>query len=141
MKKLVYISAALLFMSSCSSDDDGTTDTTKPVISISEPEMEEHFQQGSEIHFEGKITDETALSQMRIDVHLGDGHDHDGKANLEEWDHEQTWDISGKEYDFHEDIAIPADADTGMYHFIVYALDKAGNSANFVEIDIHITEK
>ena len=37
-----------------------------------------------EIHIEGTVVDDRALSQMKIDIHYaGDGHGHGGKTSLE----------------------------------------------------------
>lgn len=142
MKKTIFFTLAALLTFACKKDDSTPKDTTKPVITVTEPGAKETLKQGGEIHFEGKITDETALSEIRIDIHwANDGHDHRSANKYKKWDFEKKWPISGTTHSFHEEFPIPADADTGEYHFLVYGLDAAGNSADLVKIDFLLKEK
>ncbi len=146
MKKLnfllMYFVAALLLVSCSSDDEDDSTvqpDTERPVVTLNRPTDGEKFEPGDRIHADGNITDNVALSQMRIDVHwAGDGHSHGKTSNR--WEYVEDIDISGTSWDFHEHITIPDDAEDGKYHFIVYALDAAGNQSEWVEIDIYIED-
>lgn len=142
LKLLLMYFLAVAIMVSCSSDDEDSTepaDTQAPVVSVSSPTNGEKFEPGDRIHGDGEITDNTALSQMRIDIHwAGDDHSHGKTAT--KWEYVEDFDISGTSWDFHEDITIPGDAEDGKYHFIVYALDAAGNQSERVEIDIYIED-
>lgn len=144
MKKLnflfMYFLAAAV-MVSCSSDDEDDTpaDTQAPVVTLNSPNDNDKFEPGDRIHADGEITDNESLSQMRIDIHwAGDDHSHGKTSNR--WEYVEDFDISGTSWDFHEDITIPADADHGKYHFIIYALDAAGNQSERVEVDIYIED-
>lgn len=137
---LMYFLAAAV-MVSCSSDDedDVVADTEAPVVTLNSPTDGEKFEPGDRIHADGEITDNESLSQMRIDIHwAGDGHSHGKTSNR--WEYVEDFDISGTSWDFHEDITIPDDAEDGKYHFIIYALDAAGNQSERVEIDIFIED-
>lgn len=144
MKKLIpalFISMAFI---ACDKDDDDNNgiapDTTPPVVTLTEPHDDESIARGTDLHVEGEITDDRGLAQMKIDIHYaGDGHGHGGKTSME-FEYEAVITISGTKWQFHEDIAIPNEADTGKHHLIIYALDAAGNQAQFVEKDFYVTE-
>ncbi|MDR9487190.1 DUF4625 domain-containing protein [Salibacter sp.] len=146
MKKVsLFMMAISLAFVSCDKDDDDdnnqNTDTAKPVVTVISPAKHSEFAPGDTIHFEGEALDNEALSEMKVDIHWADdGHSHGGKraSTAMKWDEEFIYEISGREWQFHEDIIIPSDADTGMHHFIVSALDKAGNQSEFVEVDFHV---
>jgi len=143
-RSMWILSISAIAFTACSDDDDDDnptpTDTTAPVVQLSDPTNDETFEPGETIHLEGTVTDESGLSQLKVDIHwAGDGHDHGGKRS-NEWEYEQIWPISGLTWTFHEDIEIPMDADSGEYHVIVFALDAAGNQAQFVQRDIVISD-
>lgn len=140
MKKVLLglLSLSLLLVACEKDDDDNNSngDTTKPVISLNTPVEDDEVTAGSTLHVDGNITDNSALSEMRIDIHFaGDGHSH-GKTRSLEWDWDSTINISGREWDFHYDVPVPAEADSGVYHVLVYALDAAGNQGDFVSREI-----
>ncbi|KAB1065661.1 DUF4625 domain-containing protein [Salibacter halophilus] len=146
MKKVsLFMMAISLAFVSCNKDDDDdnnqNTDTIKPVVTVMSPSGHSEFAPGDTIHFEGEAVDDKALSEMKVDIHwAGDGHGHGGKraSVAEKWDEEFIFELSGREYHVHEHLTIPANADTGMHHLIVTALDKAGNQSEFVEVDFHV---
>jgi hypothetical protein len=148
MKKVsLFMMAISLAFVSCDKDDDDdnnqNTDTSKPVVTVMSPSDHSEFAPGDTIHFEAEAVDNKALSEMKVDVHWADdGHSHGGKKSsaAEKWDEEFTFELSGREFHVHEHFSIPANADTGMHHFIVTALDEAGNQSEFVEVEIHVEE-
>lgn len=145
MKKisLILISGLLVF-SACKKDKKEETDvkdTQKPVITLEKPKDKDHFHPGDKIHADGTITDNVNLSEFKIDIHYaGDGHGHGKRGEEVEWEYVKVFPISGKSHKFHEHITIPENAKHGEYHFIVYALDAAGNAADFVEVEIEIED-
>lgn len=152
MKNIKYLYAftaiAALSFTSCSKDDDNK-DTEKPVITITEPVVDEGFAPGSEIHLEGVLTDNVELASYKVEVHSAeDGHTHGKSANAEAanyFHYEQTFPIEAGQRikEFHQHIPIPALASNGEpftdghYHLGVFCLDKAGNQQQvFIEIFI-----
>lgn len=129
---------SLLTFSACKKDD---VDSTKPEIVINEPEEEEQFAPGSELHLDVDFTDNESLNQYKVDIHSAEGHIH--KSTAEKWVFEQTYDLGGlKNKHVHEHIDIPATIDTGDYHIVVYCTDKAGNENNaFKTFEVKIAGK
>jgi len=132
MKKIIFGALVVaLFMTallaaSCKKDD---VDNTKPTIVINEPEEEEQFALGSELHLDVDFTDNVELHQYKVDIHSAEGHIH--KSTSEKWVFEKVYDLSGmKNKNVHALIDIPATIDTGDYHVIIYCTDKAGNESN-----------
>ena len=134
MKKLILsLSVVGLFALMSCGDDDEVVDVTAPTITLIEPEMGEEFDAGGEIHFDAIFEDDIALSTYNITIHDNfDGHAH-GRLSAEPFAFNQSFTLTGKVDDVHEDIAIPAGTTAGPYHFIVEAIDAAGNSTTFVE--------
>ncbi|GEM_PF-1212183 len=132
----MLVLALAVFTYSCSSDDDGVMDTEDPVIMLNTPEDRAQFQPGEEIHIDVDFTDNVALSSYKIDIHwAGDGHshrlvpmhdDHDHDHG-EQFDFEETGELSGTEDHIHMHIEVPENAMHGPYHLGVIALDAAGN--------------
>lgn len=133
MKTKILTVALILGLISCKKVDE-----EKPVISIETPANNQHFEPGNTIDLKGKITDNEALSQVKIDMHSGDGHIHKSTKSI--FDFEEIIDIEGKEYALSLPINIPVDADTGLYHLIIEVTDAEGNEAEFIELDLEIHE-
>lgn len=147
--KSIYFFLALFttfIITSCSSDDDGGTDTVPPTIAIIEPHDHDEFEPGETMHVEIQFADNVALASYKIDIHYaGDGHSHDARDEYEEWDFELQGTLSGTSQTIHAEIEIPEMIDghhirEGEYHFGVYAIDAAGNQSVVwikIEIDDH----
>lgn len=141
---LVLTALALAF-TSCSDDEDdnddngAAADSQKPTISISEPTDGATISAGSNMHFEATFSDNEGLAEAVVDIHNNfDGHDHDKRSTSSAFSYKETFEISGKEWEMHEDIAIPAGAEAGEYHLSVYAVDKAGNQSDQVIYEFEI---
>lgn len=134
----------LAFFAACNNndDDENPVDTTPPTISdVTLNDMSENISiaQGSRIHFDAKFEDDVELGQFKIDIHDNfDGHSH-GRIETTPFELSQVYDMMGRSYTAHEDIDVPADAATGMYHFMIQYFDAAGNEGELYELDIEIT--
>lgn len=138
LKSILLLSsiAIISFSSSCKKDD---PDKEAPVIvSVSEPIDGDTLYTGSELHVEVKVSDNEALSQVKIDIHSAEGHDHGKIAAGAYWEEIRIVNVSGTTFEFHEDIMIPATAAAGKYHVIITAVDKSGNQSAITERDIYI---
>jgi hypothetical protein len=118
-----------------------SADVTKPTISVVKPGNDAQFMSGDTIAFHAWFNDNRELGQYKIDIHSADdGHSHgkpSGEINFFEYSKIVT--LSGVQSEQKVFIPIPVTAAAGKYHFIVSALDKAGNEAEFKEVDIYFT--
>lgn len=118
---------------SCSNDDDGGSDTQKPVIVLNVPTIGETVVVGEELHLEADFSDNVALASYTIGIHVGnDGHNH--KNTMEAWSYTQTQAIEGdlKNISIHEHLVVPTEVngeaiEVGTYHLEILVKDKAGN--------------
>ena len=151
---LSFISIVALFsiaaVFACSKDEE---DMDKPTIVSGEgfnPINCQHYHAGDTIAFRSVFTDNVELGKFTLEVHSNfdhhshsteADHDHEGEGECEgEHEHEETpsdkvawvfnqsYDIPARlaRYEAKVDIAIPADAAEGDYHFMVRVTDKAG---------------
>ncbi len=144
MKSYLFIFIGAFVLFSCSKDDPEMVDVEAPTITVSSPSNGSSFAAGADIHFEAAFSDNEALATYNVNIHNNfDGHAH-GRLSIAPFTFDQSFDITGKTNDVHEDIAVSSDATAGPYHFIVKAIDQAGNSTQFAdgstkEISIWIT--
>lgn len=150
---LLIISTLLIF-SSCDEGED-IIDTTAPTIEVEEPVNGEYFIAGDYVHFEAKFTDDFELATYNMEIHDNfGGHAHGRIANaksdpsLIKWVYKQSFLIPEGVTLFQaileDEIDIPSNAMAGPYHFIVQAIDQAGNATSFqddsaVELEVFIT--
>lgn len=142
MKTAFYLSivsilaVSALFVSCSDSNSDG--DTTKPVISLVEPEEGAALKPGYAIHFEMDLADDVMLGSYKVEIHNNfDGHGHTkaeqaaGSEGKVPFAFNRSWDLSGLKntHIHHHDILIPANAQEGNYHLMVYCTDAAGNES------------
>lgn len=137
----MVLTGAILFSKSCDKDDE--IDQTAPSIDISAinafPKQCDTLYRGESFMFIATFTDNEALGSYSLDIHNNfDHHSHTTEVEeCEPWpvqtpvnpflliegfqipDAPQTFTTS------HE-IAIPADADEGDYHFMIRVVDKNG---------------
>lgn len=135
--------------SSCDKDND-SSDTTKPVINLIEPEEGAILKIGDDhgVHFDVELSDDVMLKSYKVDIHPNfDGHVHFAslKAASEttvDFTFSKSWDVSGqKNTDIHHhEIKIPANATPGNYHLMIYCTDAAGNEAHLARNIVLSTE-
>lgn len=147
MKKTnIWIAAALAvpFLFSCEDDND-VVDTTAPTIVLEDPVAGETFAAGSVLHVHGDLTDDIELATYSITIHDNfDSHSH-GRT-LAAFDYDQSFEVSGTTASIEQEIDVTASATAGPYHFIVQAIDAAGNATSFddassKEIEIWMTNE
>lgn len=145
MKRKNLLSIMLLCaLCACSSDDDEQQkDMLQPVISdtgiVADPIDCQVYHRGDVIPFHYLFTDDTELGAYNIEIHNNfDHHTHstssvecpvDAKKDpVKPWVFNQDYTIPAgqRSYDARHDIQIPADIDTGDYHFMVRLTDHAG---------------
>lgn len=123
---------------SFSACDEDEADTTKPVITLDEPEDGDSLRIGESVHFECDFSDDEALGSYLIEIHNNfDGHGHKISSSqtrgedTEAFYFKKSYDISNlrNTHVHHHDIVIPENATPGAYHLIVYCTDAAGNQA------------
>ncbi|MEQ8474112.1 MAG: DUF4625 domain-containing protein [Marinoscillum sp.] len=135
---------SMLFLVACEGDE--VVDITAPTITLEEPEAGESFAAGGDIHFDALFEDDEELATFNLTIHDNfDGHSH-GRIAVSPFAFDQSFPLTGKSQDVHEEIEIEVDATAGPYHFIVEAIDAAGNSTSFEdgsskEIEIWITNE
>ena len=149
----------ILFISSiftgCIFSSDGLIDITAPEIDVHEPHERDELAAGDFVTFDATIFDDMELGSYSIDVHDNlDGHGHGRIAQpkddpgLERWIFKKNYTIPegyimfAAQHD--DDILISENAMAGPYHFIVQAVDAAGNATNYqngstVEYEVLIT--
>lgn len=117
-----------------------TADTTRPVITLNSPASGTTHTGGNMINANIKVEDDRELSQVKISIHDNfDGHNHGKLADaVTPFEFDTIITTSAREITINFDLALPANVAAGQYHFIVEAIDKAGNQANFVEADLNM---
>ena len=144
MKKSILMTTLLCALCACSSsDDDAQKDMQQPVITdqgvIANPIDCQVYQRGQTIPFHYVFTDDSELGAYNIEIHNNfDHHTHSTssvecpmdaqKQPVKPWVYNQDYTIPAaqRQYDARIDIPIPADIDTGDYHFMVRLTDRAG---------------
>jgi len=155
MKNLKYMSLMLALVSvltlgfTACGDDDDAKDMTYPVISAdgitANPIDCQVYQRGTVIPFHYIFTDDTELGAYNIEIHTNadhhshstssvecedeDEHEHEHEHEaVKPWVFNQDFTIPAgqRSFEARHDIAIPADIDTGDYHFMVRLTDRAG---------------
>ena len=108
-------------------------------ITISDFEMDETVERGSDFHIEFMIEAVNGIHEVLVDVHAHDLEVGEGEV---EWDYEGDFSEDYPELteaEFHEHIEVPATAPAGEYHIIFTIEDEDGNIHEFEDhIDITI---
>jgi hypothetical protein len=138
---LLLAFATALISPACKKDDGNGLgpDLTKPVIAVSNPaSLAATATAGGSLPLVFRVTDDRALSQIRIEAHNAfDGHGHGKTAALQAWSLDTIISATGRtSFDVNLSLRIPDSAATGPYHIVLNALDASGNAATFVEIDV-----
>ena len=130
------------------------TDTEAPTVctglgamnSITADEIE--AEAGDHLDIEDLFCDNEGLSQVRYDIHNGEGHAHEEEGEEEEHEHGlvlhsgTSWsvlrniDLAGTEAEAELHVDVPLTA-RGVWHVIVDLVDAEGNTATF-NTDLHV---
>lgn len=133
---IAFLAMSAFVFVSCDNDD--SSDTTKPLIELHEPEEGQALEIGNEhgVHLEMDLSDDVMLKSYKIEIHSNfDHHSHGGNSRAAgatvDFSFNKSYDISGQKtaHIHHYDIVIPADATPGDYHLMVYCTDAAGNES------------
>ena len=134
----------LCALSACSSSDDEVQkDMQQPVISdqgiTANPIDCQVYHRGDVIPFHYVMTDDQELGAYNIEIHNNfDHHTHSTtavectidaqKKPQNPWVFNRDYIIPAglRQYEAHHDIEIPADVDSGDYHFMIRLTDRAG---------------
>ena len=118
--------------------DKNGEDTTSPNINALNVDAE-YVAAGQTLIVTADVSDESGLSQIKLDIHdQFDGHNH-GKIAGIPWEEVRVIDIDGKEYFITENFDVPDNATAGPYHVIAQVVDAAGNTGEFREVDFWVT--
>jgi len=144
MRRLYYslplILTGMLAMAACDNSD---RDMTPPVISedgvVAQPVECDSYMRGDTIHFCYRLTDNDELGRFNLEVHSNHDHHTHSTSSVDceldpvrqavnPWVYNQDFDIPAGSSDFvaEADIPVPADVDTGDYHFMVRVTDRSG---------------
>lgn len=140
--KVLFYCILSVILLSCSSDDDDK-DMEKPSIDITSvyafPTNCVILYRGESFSFRATFTDNIELGNYNIEVHNNfDHHSHSTeneecelepkKQPVKPWVYNKDYPIPNGQSNFtaNDIIEIPADIDTGDYHFMIRLTDKAG---------------
>jgi hypothetical protein len=149
----------ILFLSglftSCIFSGGYLVDITAPEINVNTPQAWDELATAEFIIFDATFMDDLELGSYSIDVHDNlDGHGHGRIAQpkddpaLERWIFKKNYSIPEGYIMFvaqhDDDILVPENTMAGPYHFIVQAVDQAGNATNYqdgstIEFEVLIT--
>ena len=135
------LAVSLLFLVSCS--DDEQTDTIKPEINMDVagafPQPCDTLYRGESFTFKAEFTDNVELGAYNLELHHNFDHHthgshvetcpvHPDKDPVNPFYLNQNYDIpaGSSTYTAEVEIDIPADVDTGDYHFMVKVTDREG---------------
>ncbi|MCB0483339.1 MAG: DUF4625 domain-containing protein [Flavobacteriales bacterium] len=136
---LRILAIAIALSTSCKKKED--PDTTPPSITVQKPAADAECTPGAQLEFEAIASDDKELSELLVEIHSDlDDHKHESSRSAQ-WETRSNFYLSGRIQSVSNTFEIPADADTGSYHFVVYVLDKAGNRGPLVERDIKLSAK
>lgn len=95
---------------------------------------------GEDLHIDAEILAEGKIANVIVTIHPEGEHDFKSVRTIEwEVDSTYTTGYSGvKDIDFHEHIDVPAEAETGPYHFHIKVTDMEGNRTE-KEAELEIT--
>lgn len=134
--KILVLWLAVFALASCGKEDttppewEFTSFTPQPLPGIvcGEIEPDVFFVTGGDtLSFTVIFTDDTELSQYKIDIH--ENFDCHGHGKTSDWSVLEVINLSGTEQVITKSIPVPANVTAGKYHFIIQLLDAAGNQA------------
>jgi len=138
----ILVIAGIISFNACNKDDE----PAKPQITLTELGYDNSGigYQASDLHIEADIVAEGKIDKVTVEIHP-EG-DHEGKSAtiiLTEWEFDTVYtEFSGlKNTTFHKHIDIPAEADTGHYHFHFIVTDLEGQQTTVeAELEVRMPE-
>ncbi|WP_298649500.1 DUF4625 domain-containing protein [uncultured Proteiniphilum sp.] len=129
---MLFLSASVLFLSSCDKDDKPLAPTVKitELGSGHDNPNDKIAYAGSEAHIEAEITADGLIREIAVEVHQEDG---DYTFNKVYTDAQY---VGVKNTTFHEHLAIPSEAPEGEYHLHLSVIDQQGQTG---EAESHLT--
>lgn len=128
----------LVFLLGACKKGDDQKDLERPVITLQSP-GDDTIRGGESLLIQGIITDNEALSQVKIEIHDDfDGHSHGKKAGAPAFVWDTIMTLAGKESTLNFPLPVPEDIASGQYHFQMQALDASGNEAEFVVRSLYL---
>lgn len=130
----ILVVAGIISFNACNKDDE----PAKPQITLNELGLDNSGigYKGSDLHIEADIVAEGKIDKVTVEIHPEGDHDGKSSANiLTEWEFDTVYtEFSGlKNTTFHKHIDIPAEADTGHYHFHFIVTDLEGQQTTVEE--------
>lgn len=142
MKKVLGFIIVIAALSSCKKDSDTTAPTISTITVNGVSNSEHSLNSGGSFTLRVIVNDNEELNQLKIDIHNAeDGHMHEltgGGNRGNDWEVFEIVSLSGKSMEVTRTYAIPADQQ-GAWHLSLKAIDKEGNEAPEVIIDLDIT--
>ncbi|MGO3807509.1 MAG: DUF4625 domain-containing protein [Sphingobacterium sp.] len=134
---------SVIVLAGCKKENQQEIDTEYPVIDIGAvnafPKQCDTVHRGDKFTFIAELKDNAELGSVSIDIHHNfDHHTHSTevencglnpiKTPLKPFTLIRSYDIAAglKTYSLQQEITIPADIDTGDYHFMIRLTDKEG---------------
>lgn len=135
---------ALSGYSSAITPSEGQKVNTAPKITLIAPAEDDILQIGKAIHFDMDLDDDNQLKSYRVEIHENfDGHAHtkENEGSVFPSVFDKTWEITGKGRNVHHHgIVIPANAKEGIYHFVIYCTNVAGEQSTVIRT-VHLSSK
>lgn len=156
MKKLIYLIFLITAFSACIEEKD--TEDEQPVVELISPIPCDTLYFGESFHYTVKITDNTGLGNISMDLHNNFGHHNHGSHASCSMDaakdavnpYANSWIFTlpenEKEYVFDTLLTLPGMKndttfyDFGDYHFHIYITDNDGYQV-FTSLDVKVLNK
>jgi len=155
-RNIIYLSLIALAFSACI--EEKNTETEQPVVELLAPMPCDTLYFGESFHYSVKITDNSGLGNISMDLHNNFGHHNHGShasCNMDATKdavnpYANSWLFSlpaeKKEYVFDTLLTLPAmkndttQYDFGDYHFHIYVTDNDGYQV-FTSLDVKVLSK
>ena len=148
IQSIAVLGMAMVFASCQNTDTEAPTVCTEAGVMNSILADEIEAEAGDHLDIEDLFCDNEGLSQVRYDIHNGEGHAHEEEGEEEEHEHGLVlhsgtdWsvlrniDLEGTEAEAELHVDVPLTA-RGVWHVIVDLVDAEGNTATF-NTDLHV---
>ena len=154
ISKSLIVALSLSFLSCSNDDDTATNETTNPEITSVKLNTTEMINNNSEIEvteddslsFTIVTSDNEALSQLSINVHYGEGHEHEGhdhrskKSDEPQMSFQKIFELSGTSETSYIKFADNLHYEAAEYHLELALLDVQGNRTEAV-YEFHLEDE